>query len=184
MSSIIQFYILKIISNVEYFANHRTNISCAVEAYATLDHKRPDLFAKIIPCVLEQIHRFKSQELSNLLWGFAKMRSSSQRVAPLFEAARQTLLAEPLSRHSSQALVNISYSMVKVGAIVPDLLSAVSSQLSSRIADDKRGIALKPQELANMCWALAKVPSAPFTSRELQCCQKSDATIDFLHFCC
>jgi len=145
-------------------------------AFATLDYHTPRLFRAMVPRACARLSEFKSQELSNLLWGFARTRCVPDCHGRLFHAAQDLLLTSPLHAHSPQALVNISYSSVKAGVMLPKLLVRIADDLARRLEHNDQ---LRSQELANMAWSLSKASLEPcpplqrFVKFACRCASKS-----------
>jgi hypothetical protein len=96
-----------------------------------------------------KLRRFSSQNLSNMLWAYAKVGASN---SSLFEAAGITIVAmNDLVDFWPQALSNILWAYASAGEPHPRLFKRVADHILS--LRDLNGF--KPQEISNIFWAYA-----------------------------
>ena len=99
-------------------------------AFATANLDAPELFAAIADSATPRATTFSPQELANLAWAFAK------RLGP-------ALGTEPLEGGDARD--------VRCAAASTDLFDAISRQCVEFFPENE----FKPQEIANVCWAMA-----------------------------
>lgn len=124
-----------------------------VWAYATLNLRtNSQVFNQMGKIVIHKFNKFKSQELSNILWGFCRVRPQRVVLESMFIHGTNEMLRS-ISRQSTQALVTVAHSSVKAELHLPDFIRSTVNVIHSRLATT----VFKPQELSNMAWLLARM---------------------------
>lgn len=125
-------------------------------AYGTMQIRGLDtsaIFDLITQLALAHLPAFKPLELTNLLWGFAKVRASS---AALFKAAHKHILAD-LSPYSSSNLSTLVWATVTAQQHEPALVQRLVEEFAVRLPTSD----VKPVELTNLMWGLATAKLHP-----------------------
>ena len=98
---------------------------------------------------MSKLHHFNSQDLSNMLWSYAKLESSN---LVLFKAAGDLIVVKhDLSEFWPQHFSNILWSYATAGQSHPKLFSKLGDNI---VAMRDLG-QFKPQDLSNILWSYA-----------------------------
>jgi hypothetical protein len=98
---------------------------------------------------MSKLQHFNSQDLSNMLWSYAKLESSN---SVIFKAAGDSIVGmKDLSSFLPQHFSNILWSFATAGESHPKLFSKFGYHIIAM--KDLSGF--KPQELSNLLWAYA-----------------------------
>lgn len=92
------------------------------------------------------LNGFKSQEVSNLAWAYAKMAHP----APALFAKIAARVEARSHEFGPQAAANLAWAFTKVEYTAPWLFDTLAARASARLGD------FNAQELANMAWAFAR----------------------------
>eukprot|EP00931_Biecheleriopsis_adriatica_P055954 TRINITY_DN33172_c0_g2_i1.p1 TRINITY_DN33172_c0_g2~~TRINITY_DN33172_c0_g2_i1.p1 ORF type:complete len:862 (+),score=173.43 TRINITY_DN33172_c0_g2_i1:70-2586(+) len=105
-----------------------------------------------------RLHHFSSQELSNVLWGLARLRDAGGPKSRKFQELALALVREGarrLSGFSPQCLTNTLWAVAKLdlaGKEVQQFANACIAQVQALMFQE-----MSPQGLANSLWACAKL---------------------------
>lgn len=95
--------------------------------------------------------RFKTQELCNFVWAFAKLRSEG----PLFLAKAAREVSSRVGMFKAQELANVSWAFARLAAgagPTPNVLLTLAAEATARVRE------FNLHELANVSWAFATAP--------------------------
>jgi len=118
-------------------------------ACATMRLREQSLFAHMAYLAAPELDQVKTFELSNMLWAYAKLELAS---VELLRSAVERLLRRREGEFTVQCLSTIAWSFATGRFNSPHLMSSIAKELKEHPSD------MKPQEIANTLWALAKCP--------------------------
>lgn len=116
-------------------------------ACATLRQRNEMLFARIAWLVGPRIDQFKSFELSNLLWAYAKM---SLATGELLQVTAARLLRRQPGEFKAQCLSTIAWSFATAERRHPAVFASIAEELAANASE------MKTQEIANTLWAFSR----------------------------
>jgi hypothetical protein len=123
--------------------------SCGITEYVPMVEGGCTIMDILALEAMSKLHQFNSQDLSNMLWSYAKLESSN---SVLFKTAGDSIVdMNDLSEFWPQALSNIIWSFATAGKSHPKLFSKFGDHIVAM--DDLSGF--KPQGLSNIIWAYA-----------------------------
>jgi len=129
-------------------------ISSTVWALATAKRTSPAVWQKLADVILsKEINEFNSQGISNILWGFAKVRHGASRKLFDYIANAGTPLSTIIENEfSSQEIANTVWAYATINHRSPKLFEEIAKVTVEQLNDGE----FYARELANIAWAYAK----------------------------
>jgi hypothetical protein len=138
-----------ILSNFDARSLSNLFYSFGLAEFAPKDEDGCTLMDAFADEAMSKFHHFNSQDLSNMLWSYAKLGTSN---SVLFKAAGDLIVdMNDLSGFNSQDISNIVWSYATAGESHPKLFSKLGYHIVAMW--DLSGF--KPQGLSNIIWAFA-----------------------------
>lgn len=130
-------------------------LSSSLWACAQLGVKDASFLTKAYELTNSKLRWFKSQELSNVLWAIAKLRSSessgeSDDISQLLDAIAYAVI-NVISEFTPQGLSNTCWSFATLSHLNEEVMEALKTEIRPRLAD------FNAQELSNVLWSFAKL---------------------------
>jgi hypothetical protein len=123
---------------------HSRNLAGVAYGIAKLGYRPAyDTMHRIAEATPPTLHLFKTQEMANLVWAFAKAELESPR---LFRAVAQEATAR-LADFKPQELANTAWAFARAGAVDAEFFDAIAGHAIAQLE------LFKAQELVNLAWA-------------------------------
>ncbi|CAK0808342.1 unnamed protein product [Prorocentrum cordatum] len=121
---------------------------------ATLRLAEQQLLCTIAGIARPRLSEFKSFELSNLIWAYAKLSFGLCVGSQLFTAVSKHVMQRKTDDFSLQSLSMVVWSFATAKQKQMSMFQSLAVEIHSKAAD------AKPQEIANILWAFAKSQAA------------------------
>lgn len=131
-------------------------------ACAQLGLRDPEFEEQVLEVTRTKLQWFKPQELSNLLWAIAKMKTKTKvgtttEVFEMNEELASTLddiayyVAQAIHEFTPQGISNTCWGLASLSHVNEDLMKTLRSTIQDRFSE------FNPQELSNIIWSFAKL---------------------------
>ena len=146
---------VKELDNIVYknvYKMNEVNLSTTINRCAKLvRNEKDDLIAKelisiFVPLIISKVKTFKAQDISNILWAFAKLGIKQEEIFNVFVPQ----IIAKVKTFKAQEIANILWAFAKLGIKCEEIFNVFVPQIILK------AITFNSQNISNILWAFAK----------------------------